>query len=265
MGRRLLVWGVLLVAMALLAFWLQSPIEDVCIVPAIDLLRRSGLFLKTIPQWVYWSLLVAGVALIALSSLTATGRLHNWRPAKEEQAAVPGPIGKLAQYIHNTRRGPYFKWLVAHTLGEVAQAILIQRDTLQAEENAQGERHGLKSKVPAQMAWMAGRDWDAQCPAEIQAYLEAGLDRAPMTHPRKRSRPGWPGRFFSRRLPTPLDLDPSQVVEYLSPSSPGQTGREGHGPNGRDGREGDPHKSEKAPAPMAGKVPARPAGMETKT
>jgi len=195
MGRRLLVWGVVFVGLALLAFWLQSAIEDVCIVPAINLLRRSRLFLQAIPQWVYWSLLVAGVALIALGSLTTTDRLHRWRPAKEEQAAVLGPIGRLARYIHNTRRGPYFKWLVAHRLGELAQAILIERGTLRAEENAQGDQ-------------TTGRGWDAQCPAEIQAYLEAGLGRAPVTHPRK--------RLLARRLPTPLDLDPSRVVAYLS-------------------------------------------------
>jgi len=159
--------------MALLAFWLQTAIEDVCIVPAINVLRRNRLFLQAVPQWVYWTLLVAGVALIALGSLAATGRWHLWRPAEEEQAAVPGPIGKLAQHIHNTRRGLYFKWLVAHRLGELAQAILVQQDTLQAEDSTQGSR-------------LAGRGWDVQCPAAIQAYLEAGLDRAPMAHPRRR-------------------------------------------------------------------------------
>jgi len=204
MGRRLLLWGALLVAMALLAFWLQTAIEDVCIVPAINVLRRNRLFLQAVPQWVYWTLLVAGVALIALGSLAATGRWHLWRPAEEEQAAVPGPIGKLAQHIHNTRRGLYFKWLVAHRLGELAQAILVQQDTLQAEDSTQGSR-------------LAGRGWDVQCPAAIQAYLEAGLDRAPIAHPRR--------RFLSRRPPTPLDLDPSLVVEYLS-------------------HKGDPHESQ---------------------
>ena len=206
MGRRLLLWGTLLVALALLAFWLQSAVEDVCLVPVINLLRRSGLFLQVVPQWVFWSLLVAGVALIALSSLTAAGRLYLWRPAKEERGAVLGQIGKLAQYIHNTRRGPYFKWLVAHRLGELAQAIAIQRGALQAEEDAQSEQHRSK-----------GRDWDAQYPAEIQAYLEAGMDRAPLIRPRR--------RFLSRRPPSPLDLDPNRVIEYLSP-------------------EGDPHESQ---------------------
>jgi len=196
MGRRLLLWGVLLVAMALLAFWLQSALEQVCLVPAIDLLRRNRLFLQAIPQWVYWSLLVVGVALIAVGSLTTAGRLRRWRPTKQHQATVPGPVGKLAQHIHNTRRGPYFKWLVAHRLAELAQAILIQRNTLRAEHNAQGDR-------------LKGGGWDAQYPAHIRAYLEAGLDRAPMARPRRRLR--------SRGSPTSLDLDPSRVVEYLSP------------------------------------------------
>lgn len=202
MGRRLLLWGAMLVAMTLLAFWLQTAIEDVCIVPAINLLRRNRLFLQAVPQWVYWSLLVAGVALMALGSLATTGRLHLWRPANEKQAAVPGPIGKLTQHIHNTRRGLYFKWLVAHRLGELAQAIHVQRGTPPAEGNTRGSR-------------MEGRGWGAQCPVEIQAYLEAGLARAPLAHS--------PRRFLSRRPPTPLDLDPSLVVEYLSHESQMET------------------------------------------
>jgi hypothetical protein len=181
---RLVVWGAVLVAAAVLAFWLQGTIQDACIVPAVKLLRMGGLLLRSVPQSVFWSLLVAGVGLIALGSLTRAGRLPQWRRAKKEQAAVAGPIRKLAHHLHNTRRGPYFKWLVAHRLGELAQAVPVQRGT----SKAMGPRG------------MGAEGNEGQRAVGIQAYMEASLDRPPMGHPRR--------RFLSRRPPTPLDLDP---------------------------------------------------------
>ena len=46
MTRRLLVWGALLGAAALLAFWLQGAIQDLCIVPATELFWVGGLLLR---------------------------------------------------------------------------------------------------------------------------------------------------------------------------------------------------------------------------
>jgi hypothetical protein len=205
MTRRLLVWGALLGAAALLAFWLQGAIQDLCIVPAIELFRIGGLFLRSVPHWVFWSLLLVGVALIALGSLAtgATGRaargwlgrqsrLHFWRAAKDEQDTVPGPIGELAWYIHNTRRGLYFKWLVAHRLSELAQAIVTSDQGPTSPEEALRD---LRQRSALQAE-----------PAAIQAYLQAGLCRPPLSQPRL--------RFLSRR-PTTLDLDPTPVIEYL--------------------------------------------------
>ena len=191
MLRRLVVWGAVLVAAVLLAFWLQGTIQDVCIVPAIGLLRMGGLLLRSVSQSVFWSLLVAGVAFIALGSLARSGRLRLWRPAKEKRVATPGSIRRLAEYLHNTRRGLYFKWLVAHRLGELAQAILIQRGT----SNTEGPRR------------MGAEGNGGQGAVDIQAYMQAGLDRPPMSRPRR--------KFLSRRPPSPLDLDPTRVVEYL--------------------------------------------------
>lgn len=201
MIRRLAVWGAVLIAAAVLARWLQGTFEDLCIVPAVELLQMGGLLLRSIPQWVCWSLLVVIVSLIASGSLATAGSasfLHLERRAKEKQAATPGPVGKLAYHLHNTRRGPYFKWLVAHRLGELAQACRIQRGTSKAE----GRREmGIEGNGDRKVV-------------DIQAYIEAGLGRPPMSHPLPWRGSPW-RRFLSRQPPTPLDLDPSWVVEYL--------------------------------------------------
>lgn len=183
MGRRLVVWLVALVAVALLAFWLQGAIQELCIVPAIQLWWMAGLLLRSVPQWVYWSLLVAGGALVALISLGRHLSLTLQRAATEKQAADPGPVERLAHYIRNAKRGPYFKWLIAHRLSDLAQAAGIPRGS------GAGGDPGLTSP-------------------QIQAYLQAGMDRPPLDTRR------W--GFLSRRPPSPLDLDPSQVVEYLA-------------------------------------------------
>lgn len=209
MTRRLLVWGALLGAAALLAFWLQGAIQELCIVPAIELFRIGGLLLRSVPHWVFWSLLLVGVALIALGSLAtgATRRavrgwlgrlspLHFWHAAKDKQDTVPGPIGELAWYIHNTRRGLYFKWLVAHRLSELALAIVTSDEGPTSPEEALRDLR-QRSAVQAELA-------------AIQAYLQAGLGRPPLSQPRL--------RFLSRR-PTTLDLDPTRVIEYLAAES----------------------------------------------
>jgi len=198
MIRRLVEWGAVLAAFVLLAFWLQGAVQDVCIVPAIGLLRMGGLLLRSIPQSVFWSLLVAAAALIVLGSLANAGRLHLWRPTKQKRVAIRGPIEKLAQQLHHTRRGLYFKWLVAHRLGELEQSLaasgparLIQRGVSESGEPRQ----------------TAADENGGQRAADIQAYIEAGLDRPPISRSRR--------RFLSRRPPSPLDLDPSRVVEYF--------------------------------------------------
>jgi hypothetical protein len=191
MARRLTIWGAVLVATILLAFLLQGTIQDLCIVPGIELLRLGGLFLRSVPESVFWGLLVAGSAFVALGSLGRLGRLRLLRSPKKKQVAVPGPIGRLAQYSSNARRGLYFRWLLAHRLAELAQAISFQGSGVEVERPWRMEASGTEN----------------QRAADIQAYMEAGLSRPPIGHARR--------RFFSRRPPSPLDLDSGLVVDYL--------------------------------------------------
>lgn len=203
--NRLAVWGAVLVAAALLAFWLQGTIQDLCIVPAVELLRMGGLLLRSVPHPVLWSLLVTSVALISLGSLARTGRLPLRRRAKKEQAAVAGPIGKLAQHFRNAGRGPYFRWLIAHRLAELEQVITASP---MAGNSAGAVYLTQRSTSPTEEPRGVGiaRSGDPMA-IDIQTYMEAGLDRPPISRPRR--------RFFGRRPPTPLDLEPSRVVEYL--------------------------------------------------
>jgi len=88
-------------------------------------------------------------------------------------------VEQMAGLVRNAHRGPYFKWLVAHRLAELAQAT---RDHLGAGREPQ--------------------------PPDIQAYFDAGLERPPVRRPGR--------RIFSRSPAAPLDnVDLQRVVEYL--------------------------------------------------
>jgi hypothetical protein len=189
MSRRVAVWGVVVAAALALTWCLQGVITDLLVGPLAYLAWRANLFLRSTPQWVYWSLVVTGVALVALVSLVRT--LHLGRRATKGHPPVPGPVGKMARQIRAARRGVYTKWLVACRLGGLARAMLAQR-----------ERGAGEAAPPDQLQ---GRDWHP--PTEVQAYLEAGLGRPSISGRR-------PGAFF-RSPPTPLDMDLNQVVDYL--------------------------------------------------
>jgi hypothetical protein len=179
-----------LIAAVILAFGLQDFIWKSIIVPLIYYAWVIMALLRSVPQDVYWYILVAILALIALISLLNRFRLRNI----EEQRYAPakGPIQTLATNMRGVQGGPYFKWVVAHQLGRLARGILVQRE---------GEEAIPKRKLQ-------GRDWEP--PVKIQAYLESGLDRSFFEIPRRGIKD-----IFSRPSPTPLDADMNQVIDYI--------------------------------------------------
>lgn len=186
MSRRVLIWAALLVAAAVLAFWLQPVIQEQIVEPLLYFAWLAGLGLRSVPQQIYWNLLLAGAGFIALASMTGYVRARTAR--QQRRAAAQGPVERLARDLRRTNRGAYFRWVVARELGEVARTILTQR----------GGDLGPRSRL-------RGKGW--QPPPEIQAYLEAGLDRPPLALARRGP--------FSRLPSSALDADLEQVVAYL--------------------------------------------------
>lgn len=188
MSRRLLSLGLALTGIVLVAFLAQSIIEGLLLRPLIHQWWQIRLYLRSTPQIYAWFLVVTGILLISLVSL-----LRYLRPSRQEElrsAPLRGPVETLTDSIQRTYKGTYFlKWLVAHRLGELAHAILIQRE---GEEALQKRR-------------LAGRDWQPQ--ETVQAYLEAGLSRS-YEKPRAR-------KWLLRKDKTPLEIDIQQVIEYL--------------------------------------------------
>lgn len=187
--RRLILIGTLFLVAALLAILMQDMIQKTIIVPLTYLWWVGNLIYRSIAQLVLWTLLIVGVALIAFGSLY--GEFKFRRNLKKNFVPERGPVESLAGWIQQASHGTYFKWRVAHRLGELARAILTQR-----------ERLDTLTTIPESLT---DRDWNP--PRAIQHYLESGLIHSFAEYPRQ--------GFLSRPSSTPFDLGINEVVSYL--------------------------------------------------
>jgi len=105
---------------------------------------------------------------------------------------VSGQIESLADWLHNTKRGMYFKWLVANRLGKLAFQILLQRE------------HGKPRSV---FAPLKGDGWEPS--VEVQEYLERGLHGSFADYPNGNR------KYFAPPEKSSLDHDVVEVVEFL--------------------------------------------------
>jgi hypothetical protein len=184
MNRRYLWLSILgLVIAAILAFFLEDVIRRDVITPLAYLVWALRLIYSAIPQLLMWILLLAGMVLIAISSLvhwfTTGGRYE------EPSLPTRGPVEVLADWIRNSRQGLYYKWVIANRLGKLAHELFLNRDDREIS--------------------IRGRKSSSE---DVRRYLKAGLDESFVDYPA-------PALPFVRRQPTPFDLDIKDTVEYL--------------------------------------------------
>ncbi len=190
-SHRGLLLGVLLIATALLAWLFKPLIGEMILLPLAELFWRFQLSLSAVPENVFWALLIACVVLISL-----IGLLSCLRFTARSTIMIPvhlGPVESLARDLQNLERGPYFQWVVANRLGELAQSILALREQ-NTEFRPRSMRRGFQNS-----------EW--RVPLDIQAYLEAGLDRS-LSQPSRR-------RLFLRKPEPPFAINLNQVIEFL--------------------------------------------------
>lgn len=183
---------------AVLAFRLSSVVYAMIVLPLTYLLWLLKMLYLALPGFIWWSLLALAVVYILVTSLLPgirfTGRTRlPLRPTR-------GGVENLSLWVKKSRRGTYFKWLVANRLGRIAHEILENR---------------LAGKKRSFFDPLTGPDWTPAPGA--QAYLEAGLQGSFADYPR-----GNP--YFRQTKPTPLDHDVKAVIEYLETQAGDQQG-----------------------------------------
>jgi len=188
MNLRRWVWlSIFIIAAVFLAPLLQEILLEGIILPLAYLGWWAGLVLRSIAQVIYWAVIILVVGVVTVSSLA-----NGWRfDRREENTAHTkmGPVESLAKDIQLTKKGMYFKWMIANRLAKLSQVILTQS----------------KSNDSAAPQKLNGVDWPP--PDEIKAYFENGLQRSIM--PSRRN------RFFGKKPASPFDVDLNQVVSYL--------------------------------------------------
>ena len=187
--RRLAILGVIVIA-ALLAFLLRDVVNQLILVPIAYLLWLLDLVYLSMNQSVWWIAAVFVVLVIIGQSL-----LPEIRPVRK---VIPfsrrerGSVENLALAMQKSKKGIYFKWLIANRLGKLAYQILLQRE------------HGKPRSV---FAPLTSEGWEAT--PEVQQYLEKGLHGSFADFPNS----NW--NYFSPPEKTPLDHEVVEVIEFL--------------------------------------------------
>ena len=192
MTRRRVVMAGAFLSAVFLAFILRDAVEQLVIVPLAYLWWLLRLYYSMFPQFILWVILVVVAIYSAITSLMP--EISYRRAFHADSKPVQGQIELLVQWLDKSQRGgSYYKWLIANWLGKMAREILAQRDGL---------------AVSKKFGRLDGRGWNPS--QKIRDYLETGLNGSFAEFPR----PRWwlPGQTPK---PTPLDVDPQQVVDYL--------------------------------------------------
>jgi hypothetical protein len=218
MRNRLLLVGLILLLTVPLALLLHGFVREVVAVVILYFLWIGDLIFKTFPQSFFWALFLILALVIAGSSLVG-GRQRIWQ-GREVEVVREGRVRVLARWIQRAGRGAYFRWNLAHHLGDLTLEALAYRE----------------GNSPEQMRELL-RSGELDVPPEIRAYLQAGSMPWGQSFERYRRDSGvWarPGAgtasgfarltgvlsSLGRRLrpgarSSMLDLDPEGVVRFL--------------------------------------------------
>ncbi len=201
MKRRqaLLFAGLIVVALAL-AFPLQDVVRSVVIGPLLYLGWIFGVVYRSVPQFWLWAVLLFVVFLVMLDPFLEDR--PPVRPRRRRAEKQRGAVESLADSVKKANRGIYSRWLIANRLGKIMRDWLAYRERMDKRWHAND---------------LAGMD--GQAPEAVRRYLDAGLNGSFADYPR----PRW--SFLRRRVPTPLDIDPNDALDYLESHMEAESGR----------------------------------------
>jgi hypothetical protein len=190
MNRKQQLAGMALLAALVMAFLLRDVVEQMIIRPAMYLFWVVSVYYHYIPQPVLWLLLVVVMIYLSLGRLARKFEPPALRPKRS--SFVQGPVDELAQKIERKEGGIYFKWQIAHFLGQIAmemQELRLHTRSRNLEFNGGTAR------------------------PQVRLYLDAGLNTSFSDYPIPGGLPV-PGKSKSTSS-TPFDGDINPVIDYL--------------------------------------------------
>ena len=189
MKNRFLPLIVALISAAFLAFLVKDFIRDVIILPLLYVFWYVTLFLRSLPQFLFWAIFILMALTIALRSLSRGDGAE--RKAKVEPPTLGGPVAVWSRLIQHAEAGGYSRWQLSQSLARLTWELL-----------GNGERLSTQ-QVDARL-----RQGDLDLPPEVRAYFQAGMIPYQPISRLKR-------RLLGNHTNTPLDLNPEQVIQYL--------------------------------------------------
>jgi hypothetical protein len=181
---------VILLAAAVMAFFLRGLMRENIVGPLAYLVWVGQLIFLSIPQIGIWSVFILVALIIALGSLVK-------KQPSPPRTLIPAKgrakrISAWAKAIRQTDEDFYYRWQLAQKL----QKLTVE--TLAISERAEpGEiRRRLERGVIDDMS------------PDILAYLQAGITSFAYLTDKK-------SRFGLGKQASPLDLDPALVIQYL--------------------------------------------------
>jgi hypothetical protein len=188
--RRWLAVAGVVIGAALLAFPLRGAVNQLIVLPLAYLLYALELLYLSLPQLIWWIVIVALALIILGGSLLIETKFP--RRLMKPERIERGRVESLASAMRKSQRGTYFKWLVANSLGRLAYQIIVQRE------------HGRARSV---FAPLDAEGWDPS--PGVRAYLEKGFHGSFTELPSRRLINLTPSEK------TALDHDLAQVIEFL--------------------------------------------------
>lgn len=154
----------------------------------------ADLLLDSVPQEIYWTLLVLLFVILAALSMI---ELRKARPVDDWRLrSAPAPVRELASLIGDIEEGYYYRWSLSQELsGLVVDAV-------------EGERPG-----PSELRRRWFVEERAGVPAQIQAYVKEAIWGSSVVEG-----PGaslWRRLIFRQRPESPLGIDPVAIVDYV--------------------------------------------------
>jgi len=182
--------AVILLVSVVLTFFLRDLMRENIVGPLLYLAWVGQLIFLSIPQAGIWSTFIFIAAIIALRSL---GKKRTPSPkAPVLEAGRTKRIGHWAKSIRQAGEDFYYQWQLAQEL---------QKLTVQTLANNERVEH---SEIRRRLEQGAIDDMSP----EILAYLQVGMVSFTYLADNK-------PRFGRGKQPSPLDIDPAQVIQYL--------------------------------------------------
>ena len=189
MRKRLLPLGVILLAAILLAPLFRNFIREVVVIPLLYVFWIGRIVFDTIPQTGFWGCFLLIALLMASASLLKKSKSKS--STHEVKTVQPGRVETWAHLIRQATEEDYYQWRLAQPLRELILETLAHEARLTSKQ--------IKQRLI---------DDQLDIPPEIRAYLQASLmSLSYLSAPRF--------GFRSRRLTSPLNLDPARVVQFL--------------------------------------------------